>query len=930
MGNRSLSESTIEPVERTFYAPILRLLENLGFVGAQEIKLSQDGLFIDILFKLGANKYVLEVKIGEGTREFLKSIVQAYEYGIKYGTNNIIVIRYPKDVRKINNLEKINEVAIDRTCESIFLTDSWYEYVELSPQESLNQLKAKIDKKLLAVQNIEHASKILKDSIRVLSRMISKGYDKEKLEKLFDYLTKDFGLFKGLSETKKKLDNQLMDLLAYILVNQILFYFLYSKRKPESLPEIKGIHSLDDLERYFGKIRNINFKPIFDIEVIKKIPPDAEIIDVLNSIILCLSALRIEEIRHDLYGRLIGKSLPEETRRILASYYTKINSAELLAKLTISRGDETVWDLACGSGTLLVSAYKRKMELCEQGSDLEKEDRNALHKKFLEEDLTGTDIMPFACHLSGLNLSAQNLDVATNFIRIANKNSLGLYILPTDVKEAYGDISSAIERIKKRQKTLYDYNERRAVEERIASKVFTINKVEAVLINPPFTRISKLPETYRKECQKEELSKISGNRINFWGNFLALADKVLVNGGQLGAIIPISFLRGKDTLKIRQYFFDNYSFEYIIKPAYNSCFSEGTDFTDMMIVARKNICEEHQKVKIVTLHSPIEVRTLADIDAIARNLRASFKPHEDNSLFSVTIVKQTELREKIENLMPFVYTENAENQKRIDNIAVKLLSNSKIGKLDNKLLKDGFQKLRPRGKSKELIITNAYSNSRLERANLYFKDDYDKDILHYFDKDNKKLDIEKNRLTKTLRTITGIDRIDISQLYDYIIGHPTAPPENTHLVIANRLRLNSDNTFVIAAYSDEKIKPTNAFFMYLCSIEQAKITCLFMHSVFYLVQFVRLSKQSTSDYREIKQADLQQMLFPTNLTECDKIELLKFFDDNRTIHVSNIRGQLKNKEKMQLDLLLARLLNIAISNNELGQVYESLVEELRT
>lgn len=459
-----MAGSSFKAVERTFYGPLLRLMENLGFVAVSEVKLSDDGSYIDILFTYSDNVYVLEVKIGEGSREFLKAIVQAYEYGIKKETNNIIVIRYPPDVGKPHRngeINRINEIATDRTCESIFLTRSWYEYVELSPKESLTNLKAKIDNKLLAVENIEHASHVLRISIRILSKMLTKYYKKEDLRSLFDYLTKDFGLFKRLSSSKKRLDNQIIDLLCYILVNQIIFFFLYSKRKPDSLSEnariMKKLRNLDDLEAYFEEIRNINFKPIFDIQVIKKIPPDAQVLDVINDIIRCLSPLRIEDIKHDLFGRLIGHSLPEDTRKILASYYTRVNSAELLAQLGINKGSEKVWDLACGSGTILLSAYNRKMELCEPDRGLTKQEVKELHKRFLEEELTGTDIMPFACHLSGLTLSAQNLDVPTDFIRIANRNSLELYTLPMEVKEAYGDISSAIERIRRAQKTLTDF-----------------------------------------------------------------------------------------------------------------------------------------------------------------------------------------------------------------------------------------------------------------------------------------------------------------------------------------------------------------------------------------------------------------------------------------------------------------------------------------
>src|ERR1035437_7870301 len=134
------------------------LLGYVGMTAIQEVKPSEDGMYIDILFEYHESSYVLEVKIGDSPRDFLKAIAQAYGYALKKGTNNIIVIRYPPDARKRGRISQINEIALDRTCESIFLTKEWGEYVELSPKESLTNLKAKIDNELLAAENIELVS----------------------------------------------------------------------------------------------------------------------------------------------------------------------------------------------------------------------------------------------------------------------------------------------------------------------------------------------------------------------------------------------------------------------------------------------------------------------------------------------------------------------------------------------------------------------------------------------------------------------------------------------------------------------------------------------------------------------------------------------------------------------------------------------------
>ena len=83
----------------------------------------------------------------------------------------------------------------------------------------------------------------------------------------------------------------------------------------------------------------------------------------------------------------------------------------MLTGLTIDSWDETVIDPACGSGTLLVSSYQRKLEMYKDEND----DNNfkKIHKRFLEQEITGIDIMPFASHITTINLAMQDIEQRT-------------------------------------------------------------------------------------------------------------------------------------------------------------------------------------------------------------------------------------------------------------------------------------------------------------------------------------------------------------------------------------------------------------------------------------------------------------------------------------------------------------------------------------
>jgi len=54
------------------------------------------------------------------------------------------------------------------------------------------------------------------------------------------------------------------------------------------------------------------------------------------------------------------------------------------------------------------------------------------HKKFVEYDISGIDIMPFAAHMSALNLTMQNLSLKTNLVRIVTLMHLNDKIVQID------------------------------------------------------------------------------------------------------------------------------------------------------------------------------------------------------------------------------------------------------------------------------------------------------------------------------------------------------------------------------------------------------------------------------------------------------------------------------------------------------------------
>lgn len=935
--------SKIKPVERSFYKPILDIIENLGFQGSQEIGFDDKQGYIDILFTYERKSYILEVKVSDKPSDWIHGIVQAHRYSSKYGTRNIIVICYPEDVvSAVTHMPKINKLASDRTCKIISLTDEWQEFVNLSTKEFFSTLKSLIDKKISSIQAIELTSQILEESILILSKSINKEFADERLfSDLLTHLTRDQGLFLSLckSTNRNKLRNQVIDLLAYVLINQIIFYFLYSKnvqKNRDKIDELKKIDKIPDLHNYFNQIKKVDFKPIYDIDVVSRIPLKKDILDCINIIIECLSPLRVDEIKHDLYGKLIGRCIPKETRKVLASYYTKNNSAELLAQLLIERWDERIWDLACGSGTLLVSSYRRKKEIYTQlkGSP-DKKESEKLHKKFIEEDLTGTDIMPFACHLTGLNLSAQNLETKTDFMRISNKNSLELSDVEKyeEVAEAYGELSNALEHVQSKQKRLYEFDHESPKPLIFSeSRKFKLEKVDTIIINPPFTNYNDIPQSFRDEFFKQELKKIVGQTVGLWAYFLILADKWLNTSGKVGAIIPISFLRGKISERIREYYLNNYSLEYIIKPKSKSSFSEDSDLTDLILISRKTPPERTQRTNIILLQKQIDDYTMVDIDRLSKSIKTVTDSNEETEDFTLIKINQSELIENKDTLITYFFAENLKDMRKINELYEKIKNSSKTKRIDTEKVQAG-QSFRPKGTSKKRVIARKYSYSRVKRANFYFEIEGSGKILKYYSKDGKLYTKNKKELNKTLRTITGIDKFDVSRLYDYMIPARNDSNSKSQLMFAHKIRLNSNETFLVGVYSKDRILPTNALTIYFSKSDvESKILSLYFSSIFYLTQFKRLDKKTTEGYLEIGELDMRNIYIPDidKMPNVDIDKLLHYFDRNRKKRFPSIITQLRDKteERVELDKLFSGVLDIKLSDKELNDLYDTMLNEI--
>ena len=214
--------------------------------------------------------------------------------------------------------------------------------------------------------------------------------------------------------------------------------FIFHETLAGSTDQLADVRSLDELRgsesgltktnvlAEWRKILKVNYWPIFDIarRILEVIPPASSKLLVER---LAETAERLLQNRlmrsHDLTGAVFQRLIAD--RKFLAAYYTTPASAALLVGLAVtpdkmpssgnwSEADDVkalrFADFACGTGTLLSTAYQRIGQLHEiAGGNSE-----AIHPSMMANAITGCDVLPAAAHLTASMLAGAHPTVVYN------------------------------------------------------------------------------------------------------------------------------------------------------------------------------------------------------------------------------------------------------------------------------------------------------------------------------------------------------------------------------------------------------------------------------------------------------------------------------------------------------------------------------------
>lgn len=945
--------------ERSFYPTLKEVINSFGGTGVSEVSFNS---VPDVVFALGGYEWILSVKIGDSVgilkSAFLQYLRHKEESRIPFG----ILLLLPDSIRSIPPEERALRAAV-REKGATALIDAGDVKEELRDKtfpDIVRFVKEKVLAKLAADQRAYFDFGLV---VALLQQQVTEVMDQLVLseERILEIVTNK-RLLMNLAHLKHDQAESVGRFLAsYILMSQVLFLRLFYASHPNLFAEPIAPVTKHSLRRAFRTIEDINYKPIYAVDVLD-VTPDEFVKDTFYLI----WGLEIERAKHELPGRVFHELMPRGIRKMLAAFYTRPIAADLLAALSIGKSNATVFDPASGSGTILVSAYKRKRKLFETEGRV-----GSPHKRFCEEEIFGADIMPFAVHLTEANLASLEVSTTIDRTQIMQSDSLQL----VSGKPYPGGISQ-LDIFPHPNGTLPIANNAQGEEYSVE-----LRPVDAVLMNPPFTKIER---GIGKLISMERYHASCGGEVGLWGHFIALAGELTKPGGIVGMVIPINLLRGRESQKVRQIVFEDWTPLYIVKPTFNYAFSEWAEYRDILVIARRQKPEPKHKVKFCLVKKDLAKLSDSDVTMMAEQIT------DKRSLRSKTLDIDSqplgETAKRSANLMWYCGVTDFKHRDLLLEFVSKFADT--LGPFPKDYFKEGFRPV-PEGVSQFLFLTRNIDPARVQEAFYRFTDDKGASIKALGPLGGQ-ISVEKSCLVPTLRTPIGLSTMDVTGKTDYVAKAPYRELEKacracgfkpkpgfrwsdfwdnaareldakqTNLVVLHRVNPFAPSTKLMSYMSRGSMSPSNQLNLVMePDTATAKSVCVLLNSSLFLAQFFLLKEESTGRFINLRFYDLYQTnLYPDKSVQTRLARIYdrfsqrefpalrdqfdKFFEARyrefwerekigtaQTKMWSIIDSEIQPaRVRLDLDLAVCNALKMNVTEYHLRKVYEVIVKEM--
>ena len=532
--------------------------------------------------------------------------------------NSVIALRSPTDLRECDTLDQVDELLRGGIrLEYALLAGADSGSYERFPEAgfipgSLRDLSAFVDQAAVPAGAVEKAVNDLQAGVRVVAGV------------LMEAVALTQGTDESIAETlKQDFDEQTARIAATIMINAVVFHQnLAGQHGIRSLAQILGTRDGTQLTmvQEWDKILDVNYWSIFHVarELLININPPFYAGDMVKIMVDVANRLREVAQSHDLAGTVFQKLIAD--RKFLATYYTRPETAALLANLAIldherwsdpeQTQDFRVADYACGTGTLLHAAYRRINRLHRlAGGDPEQ-----LHGYMMGNSLTGCDVLPSAAHLTASMLSSSHPgrvydNTRTIVTEYGETEDGGISVGSLDLLNGRTAIRALLSVTSGSVVTGAG---------EVPSQInvdMPVGSQDLVIMNPPFTRagsdwegdqrtadsvkpfrgLNNRPETQSKmsaTARRYAQGTCAHGYAGMASYFVALADKMVSHDGTIALVLPLTAMHGTSWAKARDLIRQSYGDVTAITIAAGGhddrSFSADTGMAEALLICRKS------------------------------------------------------------------------------------------------------------------------------------------------------------------------------------------------------------------------------------------------------------------------------------------------------------------------------------------------------
>ena len=566
------------------------------------------------------NEYLPANTVEVEARERLGESLDASVVQVPGRVNAAVALRSPTDLRECAGLDDVDTMLRQGvTLEyALFTGSSDIDYTRFPKsgyiKGNIRDLAAFVEYAATPEDAVQRAVMILEEGVQDAAAILRQAAElsEDTQAAIVEHL-------------KQSYSDQTLRMAATIMINALVFHQnLAGQHNVKNLDQIAtdGVLTQSGVLGEWQKILGVNYWSIFNIasELLRSINPPNMAVDALK--VMSRTADRLVALgvsqSHDLSGTVFQRLIAD--RKFLATFYTRPESAALLAHLAIP--DDGGWDdaervksfniadYACGTGTLIHAAYRRLNQLhWLAGGEPEK-----LHAHMMQNALTACDVLPSSVHLTASMLSSshprQRYDGSRTIVMQYGKTEQGGVSLGSlDLLGDTGIVRPLI--------PLHTATAVTGVGEAPSQLHVDMPPVSQnlVIMNPPFTRAGSDWEGDDRESDSikhfqglsndlETQTRMAGMEKSYTKGtcfhgyagiasaFVALADRMVKKGGTLALVLPMTALQGMSWEKVRELISSAYRDVTVLTIATarqdNQSFSADTGMAETMIVFRES------------------------------------------------------------------------------------------------------------------------------------------------------------------------------------------------------------------------------------------------------------------------------------------------------------------------------------------------------